>query len=415
MESGVLAVRGQPRTVRGRINTGVIVFLLILVPFLAHAGGLGMAPLMAIIGGVGWVTVATLRPLNLKPYFVVLFVFLLWAWITSLWSPYTTDEFLTNPVKLLIGTALFMGGLKAVRSARNRLPVILPHIFIAVNIFACGLIILDGLSNYGLTFLFDPLNEQENIVRKHADVEMNIGHSVTILILCLGPVMALMMQRIKKGWIVALLYVFALLWAAKLSGLAVGILSSLIVLFALIVSIFMPLLTLKIGIGFAIGSILFAPLIGWMSRSLPHSIVDSLPLSWEHRVAMWEFTAARIWEAPLWGHGFDAVRTFDDTMTLGRAENWRIVSLHPHNAGLHIWVETGLIGAVLASILIFFIGQNLIKIAKVSSAFAMGSTGLIFAATIVSSVTYGVWQDWWWASIIFAGAMLNLLSFKPSK
>jgi hypothetical protein len=42
----------------------------------------------------------------------------------------------------------------------------------------------------------------------------------------------------------------------------------------------------------------------------------------------------------------------------------------------------------------------------------MGATGLIVAATIISSVTYGVWQDWWWASIIFAGAMLNILSYK---
>ena len=127
---------------------------------------------------------------------------------------------------------------------------------------------------------------------------------------------------------------------------------------------------------------------------------------------MWDFTAAKIWEAPLIGHGFDAVRTFDDTMALGVADNWRIVSLHPHNVGLHIWVETGFIGVLLACFTVFLIGRNLLRPAAKSTAFAMGATGLITAATIISSVTYGVWQDWWWASIIFAGAMLNILSYK---
>lgn len=415
MTQAVPVMENVPRYVRGQINTVVVIILLCLMPLLAHAGGLGMAPLVAIMGAVGWLTFAPLKALKPSAPIISLFAFLIWASLTSLWSPYAADGILSNPVKLMVGVILYLGAIKAVKSAKARWPVMLPHLFIAVNIFACGLVILDCLSNYGLTFLFDPMGDDENHLRKLADVEMNIGHSVTLLILCLGPVMAAMMQRIRKGWLAALAYVLALLWAAKLSGLAVGSLSAIIVLTALILSIFKPLLTLRAGIIIAIFSILFAPVVGIISQSLPAALVENLPLSWEHRVAMWEFTTARIWEAPIWGHGFDAVRTFDATMTLGRVENWPIVSLHPHNAGLHIWVETGVIGAILASLMIFFIGRRLVKIARQSTAFAMGATGLVFGAAIVSAVTYGVWQEWWWGSVIFAGAMLNVLSFKTSE
>lgn len=397
---------------RGRINTGVLIVFLLLIPVMSHAGGLGMAPLAAIIGGTAWL--ARERFVWRKPplHIFALFYFLIWAALTSLWSPYSAGILLTNPVKLIIGVLLFLGCIHAVRRGQQALPVILPHIFVALNIFTCGLIIADCLSGFGLTYMVDPLGATENPVRKLADVEMNIGHSVTVLLLFLGPVMAIMMQRIKLGWIIALIYVAAVLWAAYLSGLAVGILSAAVVLAALIVSILWPRAAFKLAVVFAIAAILLAPLIGVISHNLPADWVDRLPLSWEHRVAMWDYTVAKIWEAPFFGHGFDAVRTFDDTMPLGRAKNWRIVSLHPHNAGLHIWVETGLVGVLLSCGALFLICKTLLGRVASSTAFAMGVTGFIVATTIISSVTYGVWQDWWWASIILAAASLNLISYK---
>lgn len=378
---------------------------------MAHAGGLGMAPLVAIIGGVGWLCagsfIRAFKPFNIAPHIFVIFGFLAWASLTSLWSPYVTDDLLTNPVKLCIGVILFLGSIRAVRAAQLYIPDILAHIFIAINLLACGFIIFDGLSNYGLTFLFDPLGDDEDIIEKLASAEMNIGHSVTILILFLSPLIAIMTQRFKRGWFLALLYIALLLWAAKLSGLAVGMVSVVAILCVLIVSKLNPYWVLKAALGFAICSILFAPLIGVFCGALPDSFNESLPLSWQHRTAMWEYTSARIWEAPLWGHGFDAVRTFDATMPLGRAKAWPIVSLHPHNAGLHIWVETGFIGVMLACGAIFMLGRRLILAAIEPQNVAVYSS-LIVAVTLISAVTYGVWQDWWWACIIFAVALLHL-------
>lgn len=394
-----------PSSFRSRINSFIALFFIALIPLFAHAGGLGMAPLVAIIGGVGWLTVTPYKPLKPSLAIMCLFAFLFWAAITSLWSPYETDGLLTNPIKLILGVCLFLGVFKSIKAVNRHKPSTLLHMFWAVNILACGLIIIDVLSGYSLTFLADPINIDEDLNRKRSDAEMNIGHSVTILLLFSGIMLASLVGRLKKGWAWATLYFALLISAAYTAGLAIGIIGALLVLVTVIASKRAPIRTVKLTIFLAIVSILFAPTIQWILPFLP---TDALPLSWQHRVAMWDFTADRIWEAPLWGHGFDAVRTFDDTMTLGSFDNWQIVSLHPHNAGLHIWVETGLIGAVLASLTVFFFGNKAIAIVQTSKTAAMALSGFIVAATLVSAVTYGVWQDWWWASAILAAAMISL-------
>ena len=102
MTQSELELVGSPHTVRGWINASIVLFFLLLVPLMAHAGGLGMAPLVAIIGGVGWLCagsfIRAFKPFNIAPHIFVIFGFLAWASLTSLWSPYVTDDLLTNPV-----------------------------------------------------------------------------------------------------------------------------------------------------------------------------------------------------------------------------------------------------------------------------------------------------------------------------
>ena len=281
------------------------------------------------------------------------------------------------------------------------------HVFLAVNVFMCGLIIFDQLSNYGLTFLFAPLEDGGVLQRKLRDVNMNVGHSVTIAAIFLGPAIAIMMRLFKRSFVWVCLYTLMLLWAAYLSNLAVGMMSILSVFVICLIALKWPRKTLSFAIYIAIASIALAPLLGIISGQLSDKFVDILPLSWEHRVIMWEYTAGRIWESPFIGHGFDAVRTFDATTALGNAEKWPIVSLHPHNAGLHIWVETGLIGVFFACFSLVLIGRHILAIAAQSTNFAVAMSGFVLSVTFISAVTYGVWQHWWWGAIIFTSAIVN--------
>lgn len=400
-----------PRNLRGRMNMFIVLFFLALVPIISHAGGLGMAPLVTIIGLSGWLTVT--RPHDIRPNFAVFAfcAFISWAVLSSLWSPYQSGDVFSNPVKLFIGMILFVGSFKAVRAAGAYAPKIFLHLFIAANFFMCGLIIIDQLSNFGLTFFFDPINEGEPLYRKRADSIMNVGHGVTVASIFLGPVIALIMKFFKNGLILSLLYIALYICAAYLSGLAAGILSGLVSLAIIFTAYKWPRLTLTIVIYLAIFSLLLAPLLGWVCAQLPESFIEQLPLSWKHRVIMWDYTTNRIWEAAIWGHGFDAVRTFDDTITIGGVDNWPIVSLHPHNAGLHIWVETGVIGVFFAVLTLILTRHYVLPLVERSKYFSVALSSFIMGALIISALSYGVWQEWWWASLIFAAALVNWVRY----
>ena len=76
-------------------------------------------------------------------------------------------------------------------------------------------------------------------------------------------------------------------------------------------------------------------------------------MSWDHRLRMWGYCWNIISEHPLVGAGFDASRTFNDTFFAKDGRELTLLSLHPHNLGIQIWTETGLVGAVFAAILLF--------------------------------------------------------------
>ena len=114
----------------------------------------------------------------------------------------------------------------------------------------------------------------------------------------------------------------------------------------------------------------------------------------------------KLFEHPLIGHGFDAVRTFNETHTIRGFEERAIVSLHPHNAGLHIWIELGLVGVLLGSVAVFMTMRYLTVPGRLSRPRLVATSGFVIAATVMASFSYGVWQDWWWAIIIFAAAQI---------
>ena len=168
----------------------------------------------------------------------------------------------------------------------------------------------------------------------------------------------------------------------------------------------------RIGVGaaFAVAaaSLILAPLLGRIAGTLDAGAAAELPFSWEHRIAGWAHVRERVAEAPLLGHGFDAVRTFDTTVEM-RGHEMSLVSLHPHNAGLHLWVETGVVGVGLAVLALILLARAGLEWAGVDRWRAGALAGLVGAATIVSGVSYGVWQEWWWATVFLAAAMGPLL------
>jgi O-antigen ligase len=157
--------------------------------------------------------------------------------------------------------------------------------------------------------------------------------------------------------------------------------------------------------------------------------LSPLPMSAAHRVLIWDFALARIAERPVLGWGMDASRSlpghrdnFDDRtldrfgltsaeerITFGRHSAQ--LPLHPHNAALHIWLETGIVGAVLAAAL----GAALALALGAVPAITTAGLGVLASSMATGLLSFGVWQPWWVATLLLAAVALTALRRQPAR
>jgi O-antigen ligase len=82
------------------------------------------------------------------------------------------------------------------------------------------------------------------------------------------------------------------------------------------------------------------------------------------------------------------------------------IVLHPHNGPLQIWLELGAVGAVAAAA---FWGLALARLSRPAPSLAAAATAACAAVYLLSSVNFGVWQEWWLAlgALIAVFAVMN--------
>ncbi|MEL7111043.1 MAG: O-antigen ligase family protein [Pseudomonadota bacterium] len=148
-----------------------------------------------------------------------------------------------------------------------------------------------------------------------------------------------------------------------------------------------------------------------------------LPRSFFSRTYSWELVGSKVGEAPLTGHGLEASQTWresykaypewlaDATARYGDTHAWEIypvIPLHPHNMPLQIWVETGMIGALLAAFSLFFLGWRLRPPEAWPPISKYAAAGLVGACFAVCSFAYSMWNEAFWASVALAAALILL-------
>jgi len=200
---------------------------------------------------------------------------------------------------------------------------------------------------------------------------------------------------------------------AYLNLLYIGPLSLIIILAVMALAYLKPktIVTLCF-IGFG-GLILAAPLVGVLSEAVLASLDMTLPSSWEHRLRMWAYAWQEIQNHPIIGNGFDISRTYQETYTVREGHDVAIISLHPHNIGLQIWLEIGAIGAALGALTTAMLWRPAMVFIT-TPARGAALAGVITASAIIGATTIGVWQFWWWGSIAFALTTLRLIPDKTA-
>lgn len=162
---------------------------------------------------------------------------------------------------------------------------------------------------------------------------------------------------------------------------------------------------------FAAALILAAPLLvlyGEGSTRVPE-LFPTLPQSALHRLEMWEFVAGRIEERPLLGYGLDGARVLPGAAEPYRLGGGQVMGLHPHNAPLQVWLELGLPGAVLAALGLLVTFRRIGAAARSRLSAAAGAGAGVTALT-VASLSFGIWQTWWLASLVLAALLTAVVA-----
>lgn len=149
-----------------------------------------------------------------------------------------------------------------------------------------------------------------------------------------------------------------------------------------------------------------APLIAlWLFSDLAPMISD---MSWfqsgyaPHRMEIWDYVTRYAMNNPFWGYGVDATRVVTD-FDSGEIYQPGKTILHPHNFAIQIWIEFGMIGVALFSLLF---GSLFASIKSIQASLPRATTLAVFIALAAAGSTgYGLWQGWWIGTFVMMTAL----------
>ena len=91
---------------------GLLILVFASLPFLSHAGVLGIAATVGVCGIAALVgrkppSFHNIQQITPLPIYM-LGIFLLWAFASSFWSPYSSGHILSNATKILLGVPVYL-------------------------------------------------------------------------------------------------------------------------------------------------------------------------------------------------------------------------------------------------------------------------------------------------------------------
>ena len=386
------------------MNHRLVVVFAFLVPFIGVVAPKGIVMALAVPGFVGlWLWLKDGRP-GLPVSVAVVFLMAAlaaWAALSSAWA-LSPSRALFLPFRLA-GLALAgVGLLYAVTRLDSE------HWRKAEKAFLVGMAL--GLTALAVGFGYAKTTGTPLWSTSQADPLTTLNNGAVTMSLIAWPAFILLWRRGHK-WLFA---VMALTVSAGFTFLASGaaLLAPVVgIMGFVVVWVFRRRGAVVVAVAVA-ALVLATPQIvsSALTGNKAEEISRKLPTSASHRMKMWAFSVEKIAEKPLWGWGMDASRSIpQEDRRLG--PEIEILPLHPHNAFLQVRLELGIPGAILFAALVgaFFakvVGGNEDRF---SAAVITGAAG---AYLTVASVSYGIWQNWWFA-FAWALAALTSLALRP--
>ena len=367
-----------PRDRLGVWSGGVLVAGAALAPVLVWLGPMGFAALVALMGLLS-LPAARIDDAD-RPAALLLFAGLIWAAVSTTWSPYHPKHAASSTIlKLALQLPLYWCALCGARRATTAAQTLALRC-LAWGLGAVGLVMIAEAATAGSIYKWLHLRFYEPIRPDLA--EANLGHSTFVMGL-LWPLAAAGAPARWRGWLTGVIVAGTLVAALCFSSDAPVV--SMVLAPAVGWAVWRwPSRAPKVFAGVAALFFLIAPLlVGAARASGDYSAIErAIPLSWSMRMGYWGHAIDWIGERPLRGWGLDASRMFGPGIVL-----------HPHDAALQVWLELGLVGAVTAAA---FWGLTLIRLSRPTPSLAAAAGAAATAVYLLfGGLNFGVWQEWW--------------------
>lgn len=393
----------------------------LLAPLIACFAPLGLAPLLAASGGATVLIQAAGRDWRLPHAWAVLPAALLaaWALTSALWAidpAMALDRAGRFAFEVAAGAMLVAGAAGLGPGARRRVGGAL-----ASGVATAGVVLVfESLSSGALWAL---LSEAFGL-DPYGPVRYN--RSATTLALFGWPAALALWLRGGGGRVagaaLALLVIAAV--AGHYSATAKAAIPVAIAAGGLALLLPRRVIAGVVGASLAVG-VLTAPVVSSLLpsyRDLDGRLAVGASLG--HRLDIWRFTAERIAERPVAGWGMEASRDIPG----GQAPAWVVpgdpasgvgetvaplMPLHPHNGSLQVWLELGLVGAVLFAALLCVAVAGVARLPAGAPAAAAWAT--LAAGVTIAHSSYGVWQSWWVACLWLAAVWVVAVAGAPQR
>lgn len=328
-----------------------------------------------------------------RPIAIILFAGLIWAAVSTLWSPYHPSKPLeTTILKLAFELPLYGAAILAARRADPGLA----RLALQVLAWGCaiyGLILLAEALTHGA--FYKSMRDAWRPMRWDL-AEAKIGHSTYVLGV-LWPMAACGAHRHVRPWL-ALAMVLGTGAAALAFGDDAPVLGLIVAPLAAIVVWRWPVGGPRTLAVVAAALFITMPLVIWGVRAQFNyaALQAALPQTDAIRLGYWSHALDWIRAQPFRGWGLDASRSFSPG-----------IRLHPHNQPLQVWMELGVVGAVLAAA---FWGVALAGLARPKARLTVGAAAASASVFLLFGVNFGLWQEWW-LGLGALVAMLTVLNF----
>ncbi len=369
--------------------------LFLMVPAAGVAGGLALAPLLALFGAVGapWT-----KPRKLPWLPLIVLAAASWAALSILWSPAPRPEQALKILAIAAAGSAFVAGAAGLGASARPM---------ARAALVAGVLVLALL--LGIEALFDmPLTRTAQPGAPTGLIERNPGRGVLLLEL-FGFAALAALRNYPRGlrWGLGLALLAAMAVLSRQFAMDANAAAAELGLAAFALGYAAPRLAPRL-IGFALaGWMLAAPWALLALTQFTEALALRLPASWGMRVHIWNYAAARIAEKPLFGWGLDASRTFGAEQRLGDLR-FPAIPLHPHNFSVQIWLETGAVGALVFAAAIAAAGMAAARAIGAQRAPAAAAAASFAIIGFAWNVSYGAWQEWFMATPFIAAAAMLL-------